>query len=115
MEKITNMTAGELFDIAQSQICLHGNKAVFVRTDEQEQLVFWSGDKAIFECVNYDEKELSVCSLETIANALEGGNMNELVLCSSNEAQKRGFQIGFKSEGQFIEVLNSLELAATTI
>lgn len=97
MEKIANMTAADLFDIVQSQICVHGNKAVFLRADEQEKFVFWAGDKEIFECVNYDEKELAVCSLEAISNALAVVSMDELILCSSSEAQKRGFQIGFWS------------------
>lgn len=111
------MTVEQLEDIVQSQLCVHGNNPLFLRNNlGQDSFQLFVGGKSILECVPYDETDKEEYGLQVLANRLTGLDSAAPILCSNEQIQAKGFQIGYLSvEDGFVETINSTELLGVTI
>jgi hypothetical protein len=111
-----SMTVESLIDIVESQICLYGNKCLFVRSEEEViPFQLCVGDKVILECVGYEDRCDAEGRLTHLADRLRELDDSATILCSSELIQKNGFQIGIRSSiDGFVETISSTELMETT-
>ena len=116
MDTIRDMTVEQLDAVVQSQLCVHGNKALFVRgMQNHESFHLVVGNTSILDCVAYDESDEQEFGLGNLARRLEGLDETGEILCSSERHQVNGFQIGFRSEYDgFVETINATELLKGT-
>jgi hypothetical protein len=117
---MTPITICELTDIVSSQICLHGNQALFVKAGVElfDSFQLFSGSSVehpILDCFNYQDRCTDEGSLESLLSKLVHLDQNDIVYCSDDAQVAKGFQIGFRSTCDgFIETINSKELAQPT-
>ena len=116
---VTNMealTVESLLDVVESQLCVHGNRALFVKDIERMDngFMLFAGEGAVspfFECVGLGDAELTEHGLNVLRGALRGLKGSDLVICFEAGRVQGGFEIGFRAEGRFISTIDSDELA----
>lgn len=114
------LTVGQLVDVVSSQLCIYGNKAIFLKADieHNKSFLLFSGagtDNQILECVNYGDQCPDDGGLTSLLERLNELDESEVIYCSDDEQIKRGFTLGFKSSDDgFIETINSSELIQPT-
>jgi hypothetical protein len=112
-----HLTVAALNDIAQSQLCLYGNKPLFIFGEFDEPITFklYVGEESILECVNHDETCIDVYGLQAVADRLDKMDENAIINASYGAPFLQGFRVGLKSkEDGFIELFNSTELIQPT-
>ena len=114
--EIINMTVECLSGIVESQICIYGNKSLFVRSDDEViPFQLCVGDNIILECVGYEDRCDEEGRLTPLSDILRELDASAAILCSSELIQKNGFQIGIRSSiDGFIETISSTELMEPT-
>lgn len=115
------LTVEKLLDIVQSQLCVHGNRAVFVepndKLDDANIFTLFAGGVDIVECVAYSESapnDTEEYGLEVIAARLSELDESAIIEFTHNTPMDVGFRIGFKAEGRFVETINHKELQPQT-
>ena len=114
------MNIENLLDVVESQLCIYGNRALFVRNMEstENDFMLFSGetsDMAFFECTNKDGADISAYGLQALSEMLQTLNGNDSIYCSDDSRVLSGFQLGFKAEGRFVLTLDSTELVRPTV
>lgn len=114
---MANLTVGDLKNYVDNQLCLHGNKKVFVLPEQPENQVFelYAGHDSIVECMNFDEACLGECGLIVIEERLSTMEDSLIISSSFGTPFKTGFQLGVRSAiDGFVELINSEELVKPT-
>ncbi|WP_045391845.1 hypothetical protein [Vibrio rotiferianus] len=109
------LTVEDLLDIVDSQAILYGDRAVFVKLPSQCQEVssdfFLHADgKLIIEAGGTGEACKEDNGLVVIEKRLESLEPSLMIECSHNAPMTTGFALGFKADGQFVEVIHSNEI-----
>ena len=115
-----SITVEMLQDIVESQFCVHGNQALFIHNMEQDEKEFmlFAGDSVelpIFECTSKYNACESEYGIKSLLERLENIDNSLTIYCSDDNQIKKGFKLGFKSEGHFVLTLESNELEQPTV
>ncbi len=114
------ITIEQLKDVVESQLCVHGDKALFIYGMEADEDYFFllseeNTEDPIIDCVPMVESDVDGYGLQVLSEKLNEFSDKSEILCSDDNAVIRGFKLGFKAEGQFVLTLDSNELAKPTV
>ncbi len=123
---MTHLTVTALNDIAQSQLCLYGNQALFVLGEADENINpdhvsfdMYVREVHLLECVSRDESSKELCGLQDVAeqlDRLDNQRGHETINVTNGATLLKSFRVGIKSkEDGFVELFNSTELEQQTI
>ncbi|GLO64166.1 hypothetical protein MACH09_46740 [Vibrio sp. MACH09] len=105
------LTVEQLEDIIQSQLCVYGNLAVFIKIKNNNgefTISIHANDRLIL-----DSTSQSNFSLETIAKRLKNLEPDTVIEYSHDSTTNLVFELGFMAEGRFIQVTCLGELKPT--
>lgn len=114
------LTVGQLTKIVDSQVCIYGNKALFLKVaiEHNETFQLFSGsstEQPILECVSYGDHCVDDGGSQALLTRLLELDASEIIYCSDDTKINDGFSIGFKSSVDgFVETINSTELIQPT-
>lgn len=98
-----------LNDTVQSQLCLYGNRKVFVLPAIEQEFTLSVNGTHILDCQSYDDACINESSLELLAQRIE--SLDDSALIESSITLNKPCKIGFKTEDDgFVEVISSDEL-----
>ncbi|BCL74135.1 hypothetical protein TUMSATVNIG1_61190 (plasmid) [Vibrio nigripulchritudo] len=105
----------KLLDIVNSQSILFGNRPVFAKLPPQcqevaDEFFLHAEGKLIIEATSYDDACVKENGLETIEERLKSLNPQSLIEHSHNAPMNTGFELGFKADSQFVQVISSNEI-----
>lgn len=115
------LTVEKLQDIVESQLCIYGNRALFLKVELESYTTFqlFAGDSTqypVLECVSHDEQCLDDGGLEALSERLIQLDGAAIIYCSDDNQFNNQFSVGFKSSiDGFVETINSSELIQPTI
>lgn len=124
------LTVEGLIDIVDSQLCLHGNRGLFIKdvgeyyVDRIVEFQLFAGsgtNEPILDCCKYGDRCYGDGGLDALYHRLmeiyrKPFGYSEIIHCSDDRQFINGFSIGFQSQiDGFVETLNSSELIQPTI
>jgi hypothetical protein len=99
-----------LTNIVQSQLCLYGNKELYVKNSDHVAPFSLHADKNKIFCFLGSDDSAKGVDLSTLAEELEGIDDCTVISCSS-DIEDNFFQIGIKSsDDNFVATINSSEI-----
>jgi hypothetical protein len=110
------MLVSDLKDIIQSQLCVHGDHALYFRNREPDKPAFTlrANGKLVLDCEGFGVaiENIGEYGLKAVAARLDKIDEEVEITCGDEEIQMMGFDIGFVSKYEgFVQVIDSNELS----
>lgn len=112
------LTVEQLEDVVQSQLCVHGDRAIFLQSSDSDQpndvaISLFANDQLILDSIPQSHLHSDQSSLEVVAKRLEHLEPDTILEYSRNSNTNLVFELGFMAEARFTQVACSEELKPT--